>query len=164
MDEAAAAEHALSLLANNAFLTLGTADAGGRPWTTPVFFASDGLTDVYWTSSQLARHSRNLTERPEVSLVVFDSTVEPYHGRAVYAAGTARELDGNGLRDGLGVYSAVAPTKGARSSTMDKLTGPSPLRLYAARLSDVWILCQRAPMQPCEAHGRDDDHRQRVTP
>src|SRR5688500_12898388 len=73
-------EHAQSLLAQNAYLTLGTVDADGRPWTSPVYFAADDLIDFYWVSSPEARHSLNLAVRPAVSLVVFDSTVRPYHG------------------------------------------------------------------------------------
>jgi hypothetical protein len=29
----------------NSYMTLGTADADGRPWATPVWFAPDGYTD-----------------------------------------------------------------------------------------------------------------------
>ncbi len=70
-------EHARSLLDGNAYLTLGTVDADGHPWTTPAYFAADGLADFYWVSSPQARHSRSLAAQPSVSLVVFDSTVAP---------------------------------------------------------------------------------------
>jgi nitroimidazol reductase NimA-like FMN-containing flavoprotein (pyridoxamine 5'-phosphate oxidase superfamily) len=75
-------EHARSLLEGNAYLTLGTVGADGRPWTTPVYFAADGLVDFYWMSSTESRHSLHLADNAAVSLVVFDSTVAPYHGRA----------------------------------------------------------------------------------
>ena len=42
--------HALALLEANKYLTLGTADPDGRPWTTPVYFASAGLRQYYWVS------------------------------------------------------------------------------------------------------------------
>jgi hypothetical protein len=81
------AAHARALLDANGFLTLGTVDPDGRPWTSPVYFAADGLREFYWSSRTDAVHSRNLTERPDVSIVVFDSSVRPYHGRTLYAAG-----------------------------------------------------------------------------
>jgi len=47
----------------NVYMTLGTADAEGRPWVSPVFFAASGYRDYYWISSPDARHSRNLAGR-----------------------------------------------------------------------------------------------------
>ena len=98
------AAHARALLDANGFLTLGTVDPNGRPWTSPVYFAAAGLRAFYWSSETDAVHSRNITERPHVSIVVFDSSVRPYHGRALYAMATASELAGDDLERGLGVY------------------------------------------------------------
>lgn len=154
-------EHAQTLLDGNRYLTLSTIGAGGRPWTTPVYFAAAGIRDYYWISETRAQHSRNLAERPHVSLVVFDSTVAPYHGRAVYAAGSARELSGDDIDAALTVYprpddSSVPPT------TRDDVTGTSPYRLYHATASDLWVLCPRQPKQPCPLHGFTNDHRTHV--
>ena len=84
-DELAA--HARAIIDANLYLTLGTAGPDGHPWTSPVYFASAGDREFYWTSATDARHSRHLAERPQVSMVIFDSTVAPYYGRAVYAVG-----------------------------------------------------------------------------
>ena len=65
------AAHAQELLDANGYLTLGTVDPSGRPWTSPVYFAAAGLREYYWTSETEAAHSRNLAERPHVSVVVF---------------------------------------------------------------------------------------------
>ena len=64
------AAHARALLDTNRYLTLGTIDPDGRPWTSPVYFSSMGLRAFYWTSATDAQHSRNLAERPQVSIVV----------------------------------------------------------------------------------------------
>src|SRR5688572_7657100 len=74
----APAAAARALIAANRSLTLGTADAAGAPWTSPVWFAAAGdLSHVLWVSDPQARHSRNIAARPEVSLVIFDSTAPP---------------------------------------------------------------------------------------
>jgi predicted pyridoxine 5'-phosphate oxidase superfamily flavin-nucleotide-binding protein len=39
------AAHARELLDANNFLTLGTVDPDGRPWSSPVYFAAAGLGD-----------------------------------------------------------------------------------------------------------------------
>ena len=161
MSSDALVEHGLALLADNAYLTLGTVGADGHPWTTPVYFAPDGLEGFYWVSSPESRHSRNLAVHPEVSLAVFDSTVPPYHGRCLYAAGSATVLSGDDLDRGLDVYPGPV-SRGGTALSVEDVTGASPWRLYHAEASAVWVLCPREPRQPCPLHGRNDDHRQRI--
>ena len=155
------AAHARAIIDANLYLTLGTADPDGRPWTSPVYFAPAGDREFVWLSDPDARHSRHLAERPQVSLVIFDSTVAPYHGRAVYAAGEAWELSGSDLDRALRAYPR-ADGRGATPVTPEEVTGPAPYRLYRATASDIWVLCPREPRQPCPLHGIAMDHRARV--
>ena len=156
-------EHAHGLLEANDYLTLGTVNADGTPWTTPFYFAADGLTDVYWVSSRTSLHSVNVEARPEVSLVVFDSTVPAYHGRALYAVGSASVVEDAEVERGLSVYPGPE-SRGGSPLTADEVTGDSPWRLYRAQATQVWVLCPREPRQPCPRHGRSDDHRELVHP
>jgi hypothetical protein len=153
------AAHARAIIAGNRYLTLGTADPDGRPWATPVFFAAAaGEREYYWMSATGARHSQNLAARPQVSIVVFDSTVEPYHGRAVYADAEAVELGGADVDRALDVYPGPAD-RGVGPFTRDAVTAPSGYRLYRATATSLWVLCPRPPRQPCPLHGVDEDHR-----
>jgi hypothetical protein len=155
------AGHAQELLDTNCYLTLGTVGPDGRPWTSPVYFAAAGLREFYWTSDTGAEHSRHLAERADVSIVVFDSSVRPYHGRALYAVGTAGEVPSDDLDRGLRVYPGPSD-RGATALTRDDVTGSSPYRLYRATATAVWVLCPREPKQPCRLHGVAKDHRTRV--
>ena len=155
------AAHGRALLDANGYLILGTVDPEGRPWTSPVYFAAAGLREFYWSSETDAVHSRNLTERPHVSIVVFDSSVRPYHGRALYAAATATELANDDLERGLAVYPGPSDRGGTPLARHD-VTEPSPYRLYRATATDVWVLCPREPRQPCPLHGLAKDHRTRI--
>ncbi|MEV6971206.1 pyridoxamine 5'-phosphate oxidase family protein [Hamadaea sp. NPDC051192] len=161
MDEELLA-HARDLADSNRYLTLATVDQDGHPWTSPVYFAADAdLREFYWVSSPTAQHSLNLEKRPDVSLVVFDSTVRPYHGRCLYAAGTAQPLTGTQIHQGLTIYPGP-PSRGGSSVSTADVTGTAPWRIYRAEASALWVLCPRAPRQPCDRHGRADDHRQRL--
>jgi len=155
------AAHARAIIAANFYLTLGTTGPDGHPWISPVYFAPAGDREFYWVSATDALHSRNLAERSQVSLVIFDSTVAPYHGRAVYAVGEAGELSGTDLDRALEVYPR-ADGGGATAVTREDVTGPAPYRLYRATASEVWVLCPREPRQPCSLHGLAKDHRARV--
>src|SRR6185503_16090448 len=83
---------ARELIAANRYMTLATADAAGRPWISPVWFAphDDGFL---WISRPDSRHSRNLAERPELALVIYDSTVRPAERQALYVEAVAEQLD-----------------------------------------------------------------------
>ena len=155
------AAHARDIIDANLYLILGTADPDGRPWTSPVYFAPAGDRKFYWLSATDAQHSRHLAERPQVSIVIFDSTVEPYHGRAVYAIGEAREVSSNDLDRALTVF----PRPGGGGVTRfdrEEVTPPAPYRLYQATATDLWVLCPREPGQPCPLHDLAKDHRARV--
>lgn len=154
------ADHARALLEANLYLTLGTVGADGRPWTAPVYFAPAGDREFVWVSRTDARHSGHLAQRPDVSLVVFDSTVRPYHGRAVYALGRAHEVPEDEVDRALAQY--PRPHGEATSVSRDDVTGPSPYRFYRAVADELWVLCPREPGQPCPRHGIAGDHRAQV--
>jgi Pyridoxamine 5'-phosphate oxidase len=155
------AAHARAIIDTNLYLTLGTVGGDGLPWTSPVYFAPLGDRAFCWSSTTDAVHSRNLAERPQVSMVIFDSTVPPYHGRAVYAVGEARELAGSDLDHALTGYPRP-DGQGASPVTREDVTGAEPYRLYQATVSDMWVLCPREPRQPCPIHGLAKDHRAHV--
>jgi hypothetical protein len=156
---------ARTIIDANLYMTLGTADEAGAPWVTPVFYAAAGYTELYWTSSLEARHSRNLARRPQASMVVFDSQVPAYTGQAVYMTATAEELAGAALDRGIEVFPGPAE-RGGRALTLEELRPPSPYRLYRATVSQHWILCpdpSGGTSGLCAAHGRAIDHRTAVT-
>lgn len=153
--------HARSIIDANLYMTLGTADADGFPWASPVYFAPDGGRSFYWLSATDAQHSRNLADRPQMSIVIFDSTVAPYHGRAVYAVGEARELSGTDLERALTVYPRP-DGDGATTFSAEDVTAPAVYRIYQMTASDLWVLCPREPRQPCSLHGLAKDHRTRL--
>jgi pyridoxine/pyridoxamine 5'-phosphate oxidase len=143
-------EHAQQIVDAIRYLTLGTSDRQGNPWTSPVYFKAAGLREYYWVSTVDAEHSLNLAARPQASAVIFDSTVEPYHGRAVYVSGAAAEVPDDELDRAMDVYPGYAK---------DEVTGAAPYRLYRLTASDLWVLCPREPRQPCALHGLAKDHR-----
>jgi pyridoxamine 5'-phosphate oxidase-like protein len=56
-------------LTTSRYLVLATADATGRPWSTPVYFAHLDFAEFFWVSPPGAAHSRNIAVRPEVGIV-----------------------------------------------------------------------------------------------
>ena len=77
------------------YLVLATADAAGRPWSTPVYFAHIGFTEFFWVSSPDVTHSRNIAVRPEVGIAIFDSQAAIGAGQGVYMSAAATLLEGD---------------------------------------------------------------------
>src|SRR5262245_24713641 len=87
------------VLEGNRYMVLGTVEDDGSPRLSPVYFTPARYRDLYWVSSPDARHSQNVRARPEVQIVVFDSSSLPNRSEAVYVAATAREVPAAELPD-----------------------------------------------------------------
>jgi nitroimidazol reductase NimA-like FMN-containing flavoprotein (pyridoxamine 5'-phosphate oxidase superfamily) len=118
-------------LAGNRFLVLGTVDPSGRPRVSPVWFSMVDHRDVYWLSSPESQHSQNIAERPDVSLVVFDSSADPHTGQAVYLDATAGRVPDDELAQAS--ESAFRDVDEALSFTPETLRN-EPFVLYRARV------------------------------
>ena len=123
----------------NRYVTLGTADSSGRPWVSPVWYAKEGYGAFLWVSRHGTRHSLNLAERPEISAVIFDSTVPIGTGVAVYMSGSAKELAAAELEDGIEVFSEGSLADGASAWSLGDVTGSAELRLYRAEISECFL-------------------------
>lgn len=131
------------IVASSDYLTLATADADGRPWGTPVWFAHEGFTTFVWVSRPEARHSANLADRPEVAITVFDSTSTPGEGRGAYFEALARPVGDDELERWLALYSARSVGRGMAPWTAVDVMKPDGLRLYVAEVSATWVLDDR---------------------
>jgi hypothetical protein len=142
---------ARGVFAGNRYMVLGTADARGQPWTTPVWYAREGYDELHWVSDPHARHSRNIAARPQISVVIFDSQVAVGSAAAVYMQATAQELTGAGLEHGLEVFGRESAAQGLRVWTMSDVTAPARHRLYRATVSEQWVLGPRDERRPVRA-------------
>jgi uncharacterized protein YhbP (UPF0306 family) len=131
-------------------MTLATADAQGRPWVSPVWFAAASETEFLWVSSPETRHSRNIAVRPDVAIVVFDSTVPVGGAEALYVEAVAEQLDGNDVDAAIEIYSRRSEACGARPWTASDVLAPEQFRLYRAIAGARSLLQsddQRLPMK-----------------
>ena len=124
----------------NAYMTLATADGDGRPWASPVWFAHHGYTNFYWVSRPDARHSRNLATRPDVAIVIFDSTVAVGEAQAVYIEAEAEQVGDPDLEKAIEVFSHRSHAHGAGEWTTSDVSAPAHLRLYRATASAHFLL------------------------
>jgi nitroimidazol reductase NimA-like FMN-containing flavoprotein (pyridoxamine 5'-phosphate oxidase superfamily) len=138
---------ARAILDAGIYVVLATADADGVPWASPVWFANEDYRELYWVSYPGARHSQNIAVRPQIAMVVFDSTVPPGTGQGVYMTATAAQLsDSAAIEHGIGVFSRESMRQGDQEEWgPDRVTGEARLRLYQANVHEYSILDPDVP-------------------
>src|SRR3954453_9514056 len=104
---------------HNHYMTLATMNPDGGPRVSPVYYTAARYTDFYWVSSPQAHHSRNVGERSEIRIVIFDSTAAVGEGRAVYLEARAAPVPEDELEAVCG--EAFLTTAGARPFAPDEL-------------------------------------------
>lgn len=131
---------AARIIAANRYMTLATADAAGRPWSSPVYYAAVGPGELLWVSRPEARHSRNVAVRPEVGISIFDSNAAIGTGQGAYLEAVAEQLAGDAAARGIAGFSRVSLDHGARAWSLADVEGDAELRLYRAVAGAGWIL------------------------
>jgi pyridoxine/pyridoxamine 5'-phosphate oxidase len=134
------AEQLKAIVDGTAYMTLATADESGRPWASPVWFATEDYREFFWASSPSARHSRNIASRPEVAVTIFDTGQRPGTGEGVYVAAIAEQVPEDELDRSLAVYAAVSVAQGLRAWSRADVEPPAKHRLYRARAVEEYVL------------------------
>ena len=122
------------------YMVLATSDRSGRPWPAPVYFAHRDYRELIWVSKPEAAHSLNIEARPEVGIVIFDSSVPIGTGQGVYMSASAGELVSDERAEGIDVFSRRALAHGGHEWTLTDVEAPARLRLYRAVAVDQYVL------------------------
>jgi pyridoxamine 5'-phosphate oxidase-like protein len=122
------------------YMTIATADTSGQPWPSPVYFAHRGYRDFFWVSKPEATHSRNLRDRRELGIVIFDSSADIGTGRGLYVLGIARELPAHEVDEGIEIFSARSLEHGGEEWSPEDVREPADHRLYQATAEAVYVL------------------------
>jgi nitroimidazol reductase NimA-like FMN-containing flavoprotein (pyridoxamine 5'-phosphate oxidase superfamily) len=138
-DEPDLAATARAVIEGNRFMALGTADAGGAPWVSPVWYATADFRDFFWVSDPAATHSRNIATRPQVSVVIYDSHAAGTW-TSVYLSALAEELKGVELDRGIEIFSRESAEQRLRAWTREDVQSPARHRLYRATASEHYVL------------------------
>jgi nitroimidazol reductase NimA-like FMN-containing flavoprotein (pyridoxamine 5'-phosphate oxidase superfamily) len=131
---------ARAIIDANSYMVLGTSDEAGLPWVSPVWFATADYQEFFWVSDPGRRHSWNLAVRPQLSIVIFDSTVAPNTGQAVYMSAVAEQLEGAELEAGLRVFAEHSAARGLSVWGPEHVRAPARHRLYRATVSEHFVL------------------------
>jgi general stress protein 26 len=140
MGEREPAEVAREIVDEIAYMTIASADADGRPWASPVWFAHDGYREFIWISRPETRHSRNIAARPEVSIVIFDSRVPIDTGQGVYIeARVEQPTDEAEVERAMATFSARSVAQGGGEYGAADVGPSEPLNVYQAAAQRIYL-------------------------
>jgi len=128
---------ARSIVDTNWFMALGTADESGMPWVSPVWYATLSYREYVWVSRPGARHSRNLAQRPQVAIAIYDSH-RPGGWSAFYMTAVAEELEH--VDDALDSFNRRSEAQGLRAWSRAEVVPPGEFRLYSATATEQFVL------------------------
>jgi uncharacterized protein YhbP (UPF0306 family) len=131
---------AREIIGSGLYMVLGTADEAGNPWTSPVYYAHEGVARFLWVSSPDRRHSKNIAVRPRVSLVIHTSGAPINTGQGVYATAEAHQASDAEREAGIERFSRRSQVHGGVAFPLTDVTEPARLRLYVATVTEMWIL------------------------
>jgi hypothetical protein len=132
---------AKAIIDANSYMTVGTADADGVPWVSPVWYAHVSYREFFWVSRPGARHSQNIAVRAEVGIVIFDSTVPIGGAQAVYMDARAEQVAAAAeIERGMSIFSRRSVEQGGGEWTPDAVGPAAPLRLYRASALEQFVL------------------------
>jgi nitroimidazol reductase NimA-like FMN-containing flavoprotein (pyridoxamine 5'-phosphate oxidase superfamily) len=128
-------QRARRLLDDGTDMLLATADVSGTPWVSPVFYVPDDGYDLYWTSDRDARHSRNIRDRSNVAIVVYETE---QGADAVYISAQARELNDAGeVGNGIEIMTRKPQPDRWVIQGLSDVTGQGPWRIYRAAVQTI---------------------------
>ena len=147
-----------------------TVDHGHHRCGSPLAAIASSL----WASKPGAQHSRNISVRPAVSFVVFDSTVRPGTGTAGTSPRSAEPVADADFERALATYSEESIRQGLPVWTESDVREPSRHRLYQATATEAFVLDETtnaersisrpdAIMPPDHAGGRGTEGQYRGT-
>jgi hypothetical protein len=142
MSAAGPAQTVRDIIEASRYLVLATADATGRPWSSPVYFAHIDFAEFFWVSSPGTTHSANIAERPEVGIAIFDSQVAIGTGQGVYMPAVAELLQDGEAARGIEAFSRRSVAHGGSEWTSEEVRPGAGLRLYRAAADSHWILAK----------------------
>jgi hypothetical protein len=92
-----------------------------------------------WISRPDARHSLNIAVRPQIAIVIFDSSKPPAERQALYVEAVAEEAAPDpGL---VATYSGHSISQGLGELTVAEVSPPGgAFRLYRAAATEMWML------------------------
>jgi general stress protein 26 len=129
------AKHLLNSVRNAA---MATVNDDGSPHNTPFHYIIDERREsIYWVSSPESQHSKNIVNRKQLFIVIYESNAP--EGLYLEAVDAHELYEKTEIQTGLEVWNAQRTAEGKGSIDVTLVTGESPQRMYRTKLVRFWV-------------------------
>lgn len=119
------------------YVTIASVDKDGMPWNAPVFTAFDEQYNFYWGTHKESQKAQNIDRKPDVFLVIYNSTVPAGTGEGVYIKATAEQLtEPDEVRR---VFDLLKSRHATSFWDFAAVSEGGPIRLYKATPQKAWM-------------------------
>lgn len=129
-------EIANEILQKIPYLNLATVSDDGKPWNTAVWYAKDSSYNLYFVSPKETVHAKNIDNRPECFVTIYDSTVPEGEGVGVYIEAEVIKL--SKPNEIVKAISCLYKAKKNKRQIADFIS-LSPRRVYKIKPLKIWI-------------------------
>ena len=128
-------KRAVEIIKQIRYATLATVTPEGLPWNSPVAHEYDNDLNIYWVSDKEGQHSKNVTAKNKVFIVIYDSTVPEGDGEGVYIQANVEQVT-----DPEEILKVRRIKKGSHfEQSPDTFLGESIRYMYKAVPEKVWM-------------------------
>jgi hypothetical protein len=128
---------AKQILGSIQYATIATASISGKPWNTPVFYAYDDQSNIYWSSHPESIHSKNLSQSSQAFIVIYNSKAAEGEGQGLYIEAKVTEV--NDAKELKAALKLLGNRRGKPFLFMEKFMADGPQRIYKASPCRMWI-------------------------
>jgi len=129
-----------AIVAANLYMVLGTADAEGHPWVSPVYFAHADFDEFFWVSSPETQHSRNIAAAAGDRHRRLRLARRDRHRPGRLYVCCREELAGSERERAIEVFSRRSLEHGGRPWSVEDVHPPARLRPYRATAAAHYVL------------------------
>ena len=119
-----------------AYLNLATVTKDNKPWNTAVWYAKDSSYNLYFVSPKETIHARNIENRPECFVTIYESTVPEGEGVGVYIEAEVSKV--SKPNEIVKAISCLYKAKKNKRQIADFIS-LSPRRMYKIKPLKIWI-------------------------
>ncbi len=121
---------AKSVIKENQYLSLATANKKGKPWVSVIYYCCDRDYNFYYASQLESVHSKNIFENHRVASAIFNSTAAEGTGVGLQIAGEVHIVKDTELSKAFHYYHSRFVTEEMVRNGPYKLFKFSPVKIY----------------------------------
>lgn len=129
------------------YITIASVTPQGEPWNSPVFAVHDEEYNFYWNSSPESQHSKNIANKADIFVSIYDTRGALDEGFGIYMQAEASIVADHELTQA--ILDIYFMRKGKVPLTCEQFLAGHQ-RFYVAKVKKCWVNCYDKTHTPAD--------------